>query len=65
MPKKPVRLFYPTLVKFLYELHKANGEYLKHFSTNYPKRDAAFSRMTEINEAITNYLKNGEQPCPK
>lgn len=52
MPKKAVRLFYPTLVKFLHELHEANGEYLKHFSTNYPKRDAAFSRMTEINEAI-------------
>ena len=56
MPKKAVRLFYPTLVKFLHELHEANREYLKHFSTNYTKRDAAFSRMREINETIANYL---------
>ena len=61
MSKKQVRLLYPTLVKFLYELHEANGDYLKYFSTNYTKRDAAFSRITEINEAIANYLKNGEQ----
>ena len=61
MSKEQVRLLYPTLVKFLHELHEASGDYLKHFSTNYPKRDAAFSRMREINEAIANYLKNGEQ----
>lgn len=60
MSEKTVRLSYPKLVELLHELHTANTEYLKHFSTNYLKRDAAFSRMTEVNKTITTYLKIGE-----